>query len=69
MSRLTDMNLLGFSHHPYFTFESEDELTTSQFFMTLSTKEKKKTCAKAADAPARGEISSTVLKKRNREKF
>ena len=56
MSRLTNMRLLEFSHYPYFTFKSEDELTTSQFFMTLSTKEKKEICAKAADAPAREEI-------------
>lgn len=50
------MRLLEFSHYPYFAFKSEDELTTSQFFMTLSTKEKKEICAKAADAPAREEI-------------
>ena len=69
MSRLTNMRLLEFSHHPYFAFESEDELTTSQFFMTLSTKEKKEICAKAADAPAREEIPSMVLKEEIEKKF
>lgn len=63
------MRLLEFSHHPYFAFESEDELTTSQFFMMLSTKEKKEICAKAADVPARGEISSMVLKEEIEKNF
>lgn len=69
MFRLTDMNLLEFSHYPYFTFKSEDELTTSQFFMTLSTKEKKEICAKVADAPVRGENSSMILKEEIEKNF
>lgn len=69
MSRLTNMRLLEFSHYPYFAFKSEDELTVSQFFTTLSVEEKNEIYEKVDNALAIGRMPSTVMIEEIKKKY